>query len=783
MKHLSAIISAIVILLLIVFSFQSLMPNEGTLASAPLTEFSAERALVPLREIAKAPHYLGTDEHSRVRGFIISELEKLGLETQVQEKFILSNSFRGLLKPRNIIARLKGRGKGKSLVLLSHYDSALVPSIGASDAGSGIVTILESLRAYQATGKQPENDIIVLFTDAEELGLDGAALFVKEHPWAKNVGIVLNFEARGTGGPSNMIVETNGGNTNLVKAFEDANVPYPVASSLMYSVYKLLPNDTDSTIFREEGDIESMFFAFIDDHFDYHTANDTVENLDIETLQHQGSYLLPLIHHFANADLSKLKAEEDSVYVNIPLVKFIHYPFSWILPLLILATFLFLGCLFYGFSNHKMNFHGILKGFIPFVSSLVLCGLIGFYGWQLITYINPQYEEIQHGFKYNGHWYILAFVFLSLAITFKMYARVHKRISVANLMVAPLFLWLIINVVLILFLKGGSFFIIPVFFSIISWFLILKYQNNSYIGLALLAAPAIFIFAPLIQFFPVGLGSDHVFISAIFVVLLFGLLLPVVGFYSKKNMLAGLFGIISLVFFIFTHTKSDFNEYRNKPNSLVYYKEAASNKAYYVTYDKILDDWTKKYIGDDPKKASNYITNAAGSKYSNGYTYASEAPVVAIKRSRLQVHKDSVIEGIRTIDITLQPQRDVHQLMLYAENDTPFTNFNLNGIDVNETDSLGQYFYNRKSDLLLRYYVSDTDSLRMRYSFPEKAASPKIKVLEYGFDLMTNPIYGIEKRTRSMTPKPFINTDATVLEYIFTVDKKMEERIENTLEN
>jgi hypothetical protein len=28
----------------------------------------------------------------------------------------------------------------------------------------------------------------------------------------------------------------------------------------------MLPNDTDSTIFREDGDIESMFFAFIDDH-------------------------------------------------------------------------------------------------------------------------------------------------------------------------------------------------------------------------------------------------------------------------------------------------------------------------------------------------------------------------------------------------------------------------------------------------------------------------------------------------------------------------------------
>ena len=36
---------------------------------------------------------------------------------------------------------------------------------------------------------------------AEEVGLDGARLFVNNHPWAKNVGIALNFEARGSGGP------------------------------------------------------------------------------------------------------------------------------------------------------------------------------------------------------------------------------------------------------------------------------------------------------------------------------------------------------------------------------------------------------------------------------------------------------------------------------------------------------------------------------------------------------------------------------------------------------
>src|SRR5690606_28153045 len=115
------------------------------------------------------------------------------------------------------------------------------------------------VRAYLASGTKPKNDIILLFTDGEELALDGAKLFMDEHPWAKEVGMALNFEARGTSGPSNMILETNQGNAELIKEFIKANPSYPVASSLMYSVYKILPNDTDSTVFREAGDIDGFF--------------------------------------------------------------------------------------------------------------------------------------------------------------------------------------------------------------------------------------------------------------------------------------------------------------------------------------------------------------------------------------------------------------------------------------------------------------------------------------------------------------------------------------------
>jgi hypothetical protein len=43
--------------------------------------------------------------------------------------------------------------------------------------------------------KKTQNDIIILFSDAE-VGLNGAALFVTQHQWAKKLDLVLNFEAR-----------------------------------------------------------------------------------------------------------------------------------------------------------------------------------------------------------------------------------------------------------------------------------------------------------------------------------------------------------------------------------------------------------------------------------------------------------------------------------------------------------------------------------------------------------------------------------------------------------
>ena len=491
MKRSQSFVSFLLIIGLVYLSFYSLMPQKGTSASISETEFSTERALIPLKEITKAPHYIGTAAHTRVREYIVEQLKGLGLETEIQEGFILNPKWKSLDKPKNILAKIKGSGNSKSLLLLSHYDSALTPSFGASDAGSGVVTILETIRAYKASGKIPKNDIIILITDAEEVGLDGARLFVEKHPWAKNVGISLNFEARGSGGPSNMIVETNGGNKNLINAFIEADVKFPVASSLMYSIYKMLPNDTDSTVLREGGDIDGFFFAFIDDHFDYHTANDNFENLDRNTLQHQGEYLLPLVHYFGDANLSSLKSNKDNVYINVPILKMISYPFAWIFPMLILAIVCFIVLIVYGLNKKVLSGKTIVRSFIPFLLAMVSCGLIGFYGWKLLLVLYPKYLEIQHGFTYNGHTYISFFVVVSLGILFGIYHRYSKNTNVASLLIAPLICWFIINVLLAFYLKGAAFFIIPVFLGLLSLWLLIRQEKPNLILMVLIGAISI----------------------------------------------------------------------------------------------------------------------------------------------------------------------------------------------------------------------------------------------------------------------------------------------------
>ena len=143
----------------------------------------------------------------------------------------------------------------------------------------------------------------MLFTDGEEAGLLGAEAFAASHPWMKDVGMVMNFEARGNKGPS-LLFETGPDNGKLIDVVSH-NASHPLGSSLFYSLYKLLPNDTDYTVFRRLR-VPGLNFAFGENLEAYHSALDTAESLSPASLQHHGANALSLTRALGQMDLALL---------------------------------------------------------------------------------------------------------------------------------------------------------------------------------------------------------------------------------------------------------------------------------------------------------------------------------------------------------------------------------------------------------------------------------------------------------------------------------------------
>ena len=334
-------------------------------------------------------------------------------------------------------------------------------------------------------------------------------------------------------------------------------------------------------------------------------------------------------------------------------------------------------------------------------------------------------------------------------------------VNIVNQFVAPLFFWLIINILLAFYLKGAAYFILPFYCALLSFGLLIRDERTGPFLLLILASPAVFLFSPLIQTFPIGLGLKMIVVSTLFTVLLFGLLFSFLGSYDFKKFLSGGFLLLTFVLFFQTHLTSDFNEDRKKPNSLIYSQDLNSEEASWLTYDAFLDDWTKSYLGESPVPVSSDSEKAGYSKYNSGYTYTSKAPFVDIPHYKAQFTQDTLIGDQRSTSFWLIPEKKAHVLRLYVDSEVSFDQLYFNGVEVSKPASNELLFTNTKNRLLT-FYVSEKDTLEVSYVLSEEQ-KPTFTLFEYSFDLMNNPWVEMNERPKHMMPKPFVYNDALLI--------------------
>ncbi|HUP58952.1 MAG TPA: M28 family peptidase [Thermoanaerobaculia bacterium] len=288
-------------------------------AGAPANEFSSARAMAILRELLheEVPHPAGTSANARVCDRIIARFRAHGYETTIQRRFAC-NALPACAEVENILARVPGT-RGPAVLLVSHYDS-VGAGPAASDDGIGTASLLEIARIVR--NERTRNPIAFLITDAEEQGLLGAEAFVADETLLREAGVVVNVENRGPDGLANMF-ETSRGNRWLIRHFA-RRVARPQASSFFYTIYDLLPNDTDVSVFKRAG-IAAMNFAAIGGVNRYHTPNDDLAHANPRTIQHYGDSLLATARALADADLDA-RTSDDATYFDILGFTLIRWP-------------------------------------------------------------------------------------------------------------------------------------------------------------------------------------------------------------------------------------------------------------------------------------------------------------------------------------------------------------------------------------------------------------------------------------------------------------------------
>ena len=563
-------------------------------ASAPAREFSAQRALLQVAEIAKAPHPVGSAEHDRVRDYLLAQLRTMGLEVQLQAGTgrLYENGIQTLGHVENVVARLRGSDPaGKALLLSAHYDSVYLGP-GAADNGASVGAVLETLRALRA-GPPLRNDIIVLFTDGEEVGLLGAELFT-HHPWVADVGMVLNFDFRGSGGPMWMF-ETSGGNSRMVAALA-SGASDPMGSSALFDIYQLLPNDTDMTAFKAAG-LHGLNFAAIDRAYTYHSPLDTVDRLDPGTVQHLGELMLTATRSFSDNYLAGLAAP-DSVFFNVPGLGMLHYRDTWVGMFSALALGMVILALALAIRGGQTRLRRIVAAAAGQLATLLLLAIASQVLWQVVVLLHPEYSLFND--TYNSRWYLLALVGLVVAGFAWMQAGWRRRLGASAEQLGALLFGACCLLISTGFLPGFSYlFAWPLLFMataevIIARWPMLQRRPEWRTALLLIASlPTLVFFAPLVRMVYLGIGPQLPLPTAFLLGLALTLLSPLLLLLTRRFILPVVPLAIGVLWLGVGSATASFDASHPLPSHLFLALDGSSGRTVWLSRADELDEWNK----------------------------------------------------------------------------------------------------------------------------------------------------------------------------------------------
>jgi hypothetical protein len=683
-----------------------------------ISGFSAESALKHVSIIASKPHPIGSAHHTIVRDYILQTLAASGYSPQVQRA---TSGITGVAASvENIVARVDGTEGGKALLLAAHYDSVPWGS-GAADDGAAVATLLEVARLLKSR-PAPKRSVIFLFSDGEENGLLGARAFTGEHPWAKDAGVVLNFEARGSSGPVIMF-ETSNRSGWLLDNFAHAS-SRPVANSLSYEIYKRLPNDTDFTVFRNAG-YSGLNFAFIDELSHYHSALDSTSRLSPASLQHAGDYALKLAEQFAGTTGNDPKTG-NKIYFDVIGRWLVLYSYPAALLLIVLCGGMLATILLITRKNAQVK---LLAGSGMVIAFALISALGAFAIAWLWGAATRGASQINLRMLYHPGLYVAAYSMLGLSLGVALFNLVRRRVNSLDLTMGAMAVWFVLGLVSTLFAPGASFvFIWPLLFNLAGLLVVAKLNNYPQLSgklvLTLAALPGVLLVAPLLHQMEVAFTLGSTLVIAILSALLLALTSWAFGPEIMPRRLAPALlatgGVLTLIAAVSYPLSTKDNPVQE---GLFYTLNADAGQQRWVTYDSRPDQWTSQLFGT--KSLREPLTNIF--PWSDRKVLQAPADLAPVPAPTLAVLEDKTVTSGRHLRLRLNSGRHAPGLGIIFTSASPIQNLTLNGVK--------SALHKMSSDVwTLYYYGLPSDGVEIAFDTVPGSVNLKLEDISWGLE-------------------------------------------------
>jgi Zn-dependent M28 family amino/carboxypeptidase len=229
----------------------------------------------------------GSAGNFKAADYITNRFDKIGLKSyneNYKHPFIIRNRRNEQIKGINLIGYIKGKSE-KVIIISAHYDHVGVNNSeifnGADDNASGVAAILASAKYFSEN--KPNNTLLFIAFDAEEMGLQGAYSFLNNPPLSKElIKLNINLDMVSHNDKS----ELYAAGTFKTPAIKDIiqHADHQTGISIKFGHDQPDMGKDDWTMQSDHGpfakeNIPFLYFG-VEDHVDYHKPSDDFENIN-----------------------------------------------------------------------------------------------------------------------------------------------------------------------------------------------------------------------------------------------------------------------------------------------------------------------------------------------------------------------------------------------------------------------------------------------------------------------------------------------------------------------